>query len=173
MEKSKDKKEPDTPIILVDTKDGRTITREDLIAEFGKEFLELSTRDEEFLSNIVVCHLMIEHYMFEFLQETNLGIGDLKKADLKYPQLSSLIKSDHPTLSIYLEGINCINTIRNNYAHNLNYHPQLSGLRPLIKCLNKINAQFNKDSMIEVIKAFTINCCGGLYTAIKVIGPTH
>ena len=111
--------------------------------------------------------------MVEFIHATSPMIGDIKKAKLEFYQVLSLIKPEHPTLGVYLEGIKCISTIRNKCAHDLNYRPQVSALKPLARCLNKINARFDERNMIETIKTFSANCCGGLYAAIHVIGPTH
>jgi hypothetical protein len=71
------------------------------------------------IGRILRAHLYVEHYLTEYLQNSNPNLGSTEKARLSYSQKVSLLSPNDPQLTDIIEGIKHLNSIRNRLAHNL------------------------------------------------------
>jgi hypothetical protein len=86
--------------------------------------------DYDTLGFMLTCHLVIEHYMDEFIAtQSKLG---LENARLSFNQKLSLLSThDFPARYQFLPALKHLNALRNNCAHNLNANIGMAELRPL------------------------------------------
>src|SRR6266849_938778 len=97
-----------------------------LSAKSRAEFAQLRERWEKRLdglaelSPIVRCHLVLEHYLIEYIEKRNPNLGSLIDARLNFPRILQLARGPKseavPTIE---KGALALNWIRNRLAHDL------------------------------------------------------
>ena len=73
----------------------------------------------DLIGRILRAHLFVEHYMTEYITNTNSRLGDLNQARLSFVQKTALLDATNPDMTDILPGIRQLNRIRNRLAHNL------------------------------------------------------
>jgi len=73
----------------------------------------------DLIGRILRAHLFVEHYMTEYIANTNSRLGDLNQARLSFVQKTALLDATNPDMADILPGIRQLNRIRNRLAHNL------------------------------------------------------
>jgi hypothetical protein len=78
-----------------------------------------SQQDIEVIGRVQRAHLIVEHYLAEFITHTNPKLGSIENARLTFAQKAELVGSSNVKLAMFLPGIRRLNKIRNRLAHNL------------------------------------------------------
>src|SRR5688572_25770476 len=86
---------------------------------FNKRYATLIKRDDKTVGTILRCHLVLEHFLDEYLATANPGIPAITSTRLTFAQKLNL--ADHPkTFFAYvMPGLKALNKVRNNLAHQL------------------------------------------------------
>ena len=90
-----------------------------LMDERFQEFNEIWDQDSESIGRVLRSHLGTEHFLTEFLAETNPRLGSIENARLTFNQKVELLPDDDPSLSFIKPGLRRLNAIRNRMAHKL------------------------------------------------------
>jgi len=84
-----------------------------------REFNAIWDQDSESIGRVLRSHLAVEHFLAEFIANTNPHIGSLGNARLSFSQKVELLPDDDPSISFLKPGLRRFNTIRNRMAHKL------------------------------------------------------
>lgn len=89
--------------------------------EFNKKILPLLNSQTDELGLILKCHLIIEHYIDEFLVIAYPTIKSLTRIRLTFNQKLELINNPHTEIGMLYPSIKCLNALRNKFSHKLAY----------------------------------------------------
>jgi len=135
---------------------------------FGDSFRDnpnwerLTGVEYELIGRILICHLLIEHYLTKFIElETPKGYN-WDESRLTFSQKLKLVNK-HSILSKFhlIEGMTLINKIRNRFSHNIKAKIISSDITSLKKVIIEFQKQVNSSSEIvisgdiEIIETFT------------------
>jgi len=120
--------------------------------------------DHEPLGYFLTCHLLIEHYMDEYLQAT---IPQLhwEKARLTFGQRVNLLKWEVLVSDQKFDPIPAIkhmNTLRNKISHRLEIKLDMEELQPLAEYLRKLRSPSSYAAPTdpkELLNTFMGTCC--------------
>lgn len=84
-----------------------------------KELNDLWNQETAIVGRVLKAHLIVEHYLTQYLQYQNPNIGNLNKAKLSFFQKIELLNDNDISISFLKPGLIQINRIRNKLAHNL------------------------------------------------------
>lgn len=150
-----------------------------LATENGKRTLK-SLRDIDFdlMGYLLSCHLIVEHYTDEFLKVHNPDL-DWDTARLRFEQRIALLsKCDIEKEFNPLAVIKHLNTLRNRFAHRINYSLSNEDLLPFVHYLERINSAASSPKQLpwktpkEILHITTSIICGALASGIYRADPT-
>jgi hypothetical protein len=107
----------DTPAFKRLLKDREHI-REDL-NEFNRQYGQFITMETASISTVLKCHLIVEHFLDEYLAAANPSLGPIEKCRLTFAQKLELANHPRGALRLLLPGLRELNTIRNALSHRL------------------------------------------------------
>jgi hypothetical protein len=71
-------------------------------------------------AKVLRAHLVVEHFLNEYLGSVNPHLGSLGEARLSFNQKVALLGEHNPILTMLRPGIIRLNQVRNRLAHRLN-----------------------------------------------------
>ena len=150
-------------------KEAPAIERE--FQEFNSEYASLWGRDDQLISRILKCHLLLEYYLDKYLAAANPAIQNWDKAKLSFYQKLELVM--HPqTIFVMIEpGMRCVNKLRNKTAHSLQLSLDEDELKPIKDFLDLWFRVLGKPvrSGIDMIEDFTLVCCAFMNSYVSTI----
>jgi len=116
--------------------------------------------DFELLGYFLSCHLVIEHYMDEFLK-TRYPDLDWDAAKPTFTQRVALVKDmDLPDRFNCMPAIKHLNAIRNKLGHRINFKIDDETLLPLKHFVQKaFDGQAPPSEVKELLEKFATMCC--------------
>lgn len=122
----------------------------------------IETVDYDTLGYLLSCHLIIEHYLDNYLATyTNSPFG-WQEAKLTFGQKISLISKLHfPEPYNFIPAIKHLNSLRNKFSHNINLTTTDKDLLPFRHCLEKCakdKTDFPND-VKDILSLFTMMVC--------------
>jgi hypothetical protein len=139
--------------------------------DFNLEYALLSERDDQLISRILKCHLLIEYYLDKYLAVANPAIQNWDKAKLSFYQKLELVI--HPqTIFVMIEpGMRCINKLRNKTTHTIQLSFDEDELKPIKDFLDVWFGVLGKPvrSGVDLIEDFTLVCCAFINSYVSTI----
>ncbi|CAN7258588.1 hypothetical protein LJR084_001204 [Variovorax sp. LjRoot84] len=116
--------------------------------------------DHALLGYFLSCHLIIEHYMNEFLKTHYPGL-DWDAARPSFAQQVALLSNiGLPEQFDCIPAIKHLNAVRNKLSHQVDYRIDAQALLPLMHYLEKASTvKFPSPSPKEILQGFTSICC--------------
>jgi len=119
---------------------------------------------------VLICHLIIEHYMGEFLKTKHPDLY-WSGARLKFIKMVELL-SKYPDKedNLITPSLRCLNTLRNKFSHDMNYKMQDEDLQPLVLILKRFNEEGESipTNKIEILCKYTYKVCLWLAQALEL-----
>lgn len=132
------------------------------VADGSVVWKRITDIDHGLLGYFLTCHLIIEHYMDEYLKATIRGL-DWEKAKLTFGQRVNLLKWDVLVRDKQFDPIPAIkhmNTLRNKISHRLEIKLDADALLPLTYYLKGIDpAQSSIPSDPKKLPELFVNTC--------------
>ena len=82
-------------------------------------FNRLWDRDTELVGRVLRAHLVVEHFLTEYIQTTNPRLPSLDDVGISFEAKVRLLPSDVTHIQMIVPGIRQLNRIRNTIAHRL------------------------------------------------------
>ena len=120
-----------------------------------KEMLSHNTDD---LSRILKCHLIVEHYLDNYILRNN-NINNLEELHLSFFQKASLLPKNGCAVAIIRPGIIQLNTIRNKFAHKFTASIQNYEISSMDFLLKVARPNVISKNIIDRIEVFTTIVC--------------
>jgi len=127
--------------------------------------------DFELVGLFLSCHLVIEHYMDEFLEAYSPAPFDWESAKLTFAQKVSLISGlkQFPEPFTIPAVLKHFNSIRNKLSHSVTYKLSSADLLPEIQFLGKANKEklkYQDFDVKKILEHFTSIVCVYFASAI-------
>jgi len=87
--------------------------------DFNAKYRGFVERDYTAVSVVLRCHLIVEHFLDQYLAAANPAIDGWGDARLTFAQKLALAENPRSKLQMLLPGLRCLNTLRNRLAHRL------------------------------------------------------
>ena len=91
------------------------------VQTFNREYREFLASEEEPISRVLRLHLVVEHYLLEYLKAANPSLGELERARLGFVQKLELADNTETSMHLLMPGIRCLNSLRNRLGHSLHF----------------------------------------------------
>lgn len=148
-------------------------THDSLPALFSDSFRELDVKwnkiegvNFELVGRVLICHLIIEHYLTVFIELEISRKLTLDKLRLTFSQKLKLIEDNEALKETgIIKGIEIVNKIRNKFSHNLKVDINVNDIKFLKSVVDKIRDKESTSSEnieysdIAIIESFTSMVC--------------
>ncbi|TFB12538.1 hypothetical protein E3V55_00350 [Candidatus Marinimicrobia bacterium MT.SAG.3] len=137
-----------------------------LVSKFDKNgvvWKRLEKVDHDLLGYLLSCHLVIEHYMDNFLLLNVSQKLSWKAAQLSFSQKVRLLSDDnrfkHPW--DFIPAIAELNKLRNRFVHDIDIKLQVEDLKPISASIAKMSENENKNlnDPSDILEQFTFLVC--------------
>ena len=153
---------------------GEKIAREKYYEWFQNQFFKLYSGQDKLASQVILLHLILERHMEIYIQKNNPKLGDIRETKITFYNKLKLIGSNNEAITKMLPGIKKINSIRNDYAHNLAHKISRDDLNPLIQILSegKKKEVVREMDTYTILLNFSMLCCAILrLESLDKVGP--
>ena len=123
-----------------------------------REYEEFLRKDTSKLTRIIKCHLISEIYIDRYISH-KLSLTNLTDARLGYYQKLMLLPETDAATSVVRPGLLKLNSLRNNFAHNLDYALSKRDLGTMTTILILSGPQVSTMNAIEMVEKFTALSC--------------
>lgn len=121
---------------------------------------KLLDQNHERIGKIISCHLVLEHFINRELELlNNISYQQRKDARLTFFSKVKMLPKTGMLYSPLINAMIKVNTLRNMYAHNLNYEITEAQMKKIDRWVEKIpNSNFSQLNKTERIEKFTQFC---------------
>ncbi|HEV7437688.1 MAG TPA: hypothetical protein VGO22_22910 [Pseudorhizobium sp.] len=127
----------------------------------NNRFLNLIGSDHDTLGRVLRSHLVIEHFLNDFL-ELHYRIDNIGAIRLSFYQKACMLPSVGSAAAFAKPGILEVNSIRNKYAHNIGYDLNQASMEAVNEVLRLSRPEVDFDTRVDQIEAFTATACAFL-----------
>jgi hypothetical protein len=124
----------------------------------NERFKALMAGEHDALGRVLKCHLIVEHYMDQFLEQ-HFHLEHLAEAKLTFFQKATLLPTRGTTAAVVKPGILKLNWVRNQYGHNLAVEIDQNKMRVIDDLLAIMRPDTVFESLADRIEAFTTVAC--------------
>ncbi len=145
------------------------------LAEFNAEFRALRSRDDNFVGRFLTCHLIVEHFLDDYLAAGFPAMPGLPNVRLTFAQKLDLAAHPQSALFQFTDAVKCLNSVRNKLVHNIHYNPTDADLEPIRRIMDIWNTAREKplNRRLEMIEDLTLLLCGILSGTTKSMRRRH
>lgn len=149
----------------------------DELARFNDRYESLIRSDSSTMSLVLRCHLVVEHFMDEYLLYAHPGIEKWREARLSFAQKIAIIDNPRTSAWLMVPGIRALNRARNKMAHTLTDEISEAHLLPMEELVASWHAAAGQPIVkgVDAIPRFTLLACTFLNSAtgnIKRYAPS-
>jgi hypothetical protein len=101
------------------------------LGQFNARWVSFWDRNADHLGTLLICHLIVEHHIDEWLEAANPGMKPVGETRLSFAQKMELLDGVEATVQWLLPGLRRLNRIRNRLAHNLEAAISDDDLKPI------------------------------------------
>lgn len=134
------------------------------LGQFNAQWVSFWDRNADHLGTLLICHLIVEHYIDEWLEAANPGMKPVGETRLSFAQKMELLDGVEATVQWLLPGIRRLNRIRNQLAHNLEAAISDDDLKPIQEIVWPWHSAAGKpcNNGISLVRDFTLVVSGML-----------
>lgn len=132
--------------------------------EFNSKIIDLLNRPVDELGFILKCHLILEHYIDEYITTSYPTVTEPDRIRLTFNQKLELINNNRTVFGMAYPAIKSLNTLRNRFSHKLTYkitEPDYKEIEDLMTVWNSALVEQIPTGLV-LIQKFTVWICGNL-----------
>ena len=139
--------------------------------KFNKDFSSMLSSNTDEMAITIKCHLIIENYINQYLKVAFPSINNIKEMNLRFINKIEMINNSKTIFSTYYKSLKQINSLRNKFAHNLQYIIIANDLKELNIVMDAWNDAGGcaRTNGVELIKQYTMFFCSSVYNIINII----
>jgi hypothetical protein len=139
---------------------------------FNERYARLVKQDDRQVGTVLRCHLVVEHFLDEYLAAAKPAIPDLPSARLTFAQKLSLAEHPRTFFALVMPGLRCLNRVRNHLAHRLEITDLESEFQPIQDFVTmwRTAGGYEVPQGLLAVQDFTLTCCGFMHGASRTIG---
>ena len=136
-----------------------------LFTEFNTEFLHLWQNRGNSIGRIVKSHLLLEHYLNEYLRVIHPSIKNIDALKLSFKQKLNMLELPGDMIHYIGPVLDVINRLRNRLVHSLDIELKDDEIEPIRKLLaftrqqSNYNADLDERSAADLIEESTKLVC--------------
>jgi hypothetical protein len=119
----------DSPLFQALLADAHNI--EEDLRVFNAEYRGFIERDDIGVGSILRCHLIVEHFMSDYLSAANPSVDEWGSARLTFAQKLALVDHPRSKVRLLIPSLRCLNSLRNRIAHRLDAELDHSAVGPI------------------------------------------
>lgn len=135
----------------------------------NQAFMALMNRDHVTLGRVLKCHVVVEHYIDQFLAH-HFGAHDFLEARLTFHQKAVLLPQRASAAAFVRPGIIRLNKIRNGFGHRLDAKLDMEDLGLILRVLEIARKDIVFAEPVDAIEAFTTVACTWLMVPDEALG---
>lgn len=141
------------------------------LAEFNARYGNMVRADTSGMSIILRAHLIVEHFMDEYLTKSHPGVQDWDAARLTFAQKLALIDHPRANVGMIVPGIRALNRARNKIAHTLDAALPPGDIQPMEEFIRAWYGAAGKPipTGIDVVPHFALTSASFLHGAARMI----
>lgn len=141
------------------------------VAAFNERYGDLVRADTSGMSVILRSHLIVEHFIDEYLTKAHPGVQDWDAARLTFAQKLALIDHPQTNLAMAMPGIRALNRARNKIAHMLDAALSPSDLQPMEEFIRVWYGAAGKPvpTGMEAVSHFALTVAAFLHGSARMI----
>ena len=141
------------------------------LSEFNTKIIQLLNKEADELGRVLKCHLIVEHYLDNYLSEAFPAVDNWSNARLTFSQKLELIQSPQTIFTYSYLPIKNLNSIRNKFSHKLDYSMKSSDYKEIEKMMTIWNTALGRplQTGINLVEEFTLWICGNIDSVINGI----
>ncbi|MCA8194074.1 hypothetical protein [Burkholderia vietnamiensis] len=169
----------DTQATTQDGEHAKQSVRTDLPPMFGPvadgkvEWKRLETIDYDLMGYLLSCHLIIEHYMDEYLKAQFPSL-DWNIAKLTFGQRISLLSTENVGGKFdSTPAIKHLNSLRNRFSHRIDYTLVADDMLPFVHYIKSVTPDADPPHTLKaILSTFTWTCCAAFAGSVSYIART-
>jgi hypothetical protein len=120
---------------------------------------------------ILKCHLIIEHYIDEYIKIAFPSIENIEKMNLRFASKIEMITNPKTQFELYYKSLKQMNSLRNKFAHNLCYRISKTDIGEIALIMDAWNNAGGNPltAGIDLIKQYTMWFCSSVFAITKMI----
>jgi len=138
---------------------------------FNKDFSSMLLSNTDEMAVVVKCHLIIEYYIDEYLIAAFPSIKYIDKMNLRFSNKIEMINNDQTIFGMYNKSLRQFNSLRNKFAHNLQYviaSNDISDISCVMDAWNDAGG-YTRTKGIELIKQYSMWFCSSVFSITNMI----
>jgi hypothetical protein len=141
------------------------------LADFNKRYGDMVRADTSGMSIILRAHLIVEHFIDEYLSKAHPGVQDWDAARLTFAQKVALIDHPRTNVGMIVPGIRALNRARNKIAHTLDAALPPGDLQPMAEFIRAWYGAAGKPipTGLDVVPHFALTAASFLHGASRMI----
>ena len=121
---------------------------------------KLNSINYDQIGYLLTCHLIIEHYLDQYIKIKSHKSLSWDQAKLTFNQKISLLsKQEFPSQYDFIPSIKHLNTLRNRLSHNIDTTLTIKDFLPIIELLKKTKPTQNFTDVSSILEGFTSFVC--------------
>ncbi len=138
---------------------------------FNIQFDNMLHSSTDQMAIVLKCHLIIEYYIDEYIKYAFPSIKNIEKMNLRFANKVEMINNQNTTFGMYYKSLKQINSLRNKFAHNLDYEIRISDVNEIAVIINAFNnaGGYTITLGVELIKQYTMWFCSTAFSTTKMI----
>lgn len=139
--------------------------------EFNQAYGSFVKKDDELVSVVLRSHLIVEHFLDEYLHAANPAIENWGHARLTFAQKLAIADNSRSKVRLLMPGLKALNSLRNSLVHSLEAEFDETKIQPIVEFVSiwKQALGYPIPSGIEFIEAFALTASGWLHSDTKMI----
>lgn len=138
---------------------------------FNTEYLALLNNSTDEMALVLKCHLIIEHYIDQYITVAFPSIIDIEKMNLRFATKIEMINNPNTFFGFYYKSLKQFNKLRNKFAHDLEYKIKNQDIEEMIRIMNAWNdaGGYTRTEGTELVKQYSMWLSSSLHATMNII----
>ena len=126
--------------------------------EFKRQFSTFIENKTDEMAVVLKSHLIVEHYIDQYIATAFPSIANTNKLNLRFSSKIEMINNPRTIFGYYSDSLKQLNSLRNKFAHNLEYtisDVDLSKMKEVMDTWNSAGG-YELVTGMEVIRQYTM-----------------
>lgn len=141
------------------------------LQNFNAKYRSFVERDDAAVSVVLRSHLIVEHFLDQYLASANPSIQGWGAARLTFAQKLALAEHPRSKLQMLLPALKCLNALRNRLAHRLDAEFDDGSVAPIREFITVWNRAAGKPipEGVRLIEEFALQASAWMHSDASMI----
>jgi hypothetical protein len=141
------------------------------VTSFNSEYGRFISSDVSTHGVVLRCHLIVEHFLDEYLAAANPAIQNWDSARLSFAQKLALADHKLTVLHLIMPALKCLNAVRNTLSHDLRAEVDEGALSPIRSFMTAWNTAARKPipAGVRLLEEFAMFASAVMHGDVRMI----